>query len=146
MRGEAFPRTGEGDGGREGGSGRGERVRGQEAIGGARKMGAGFLGAVVLLDIKEGWGHPVLLLLGGPWPGGRVTAHEGMGQVSRASSRPSGSDRRGGQGVLGQREGPAGVSEERARLLRDGQHFLFPFSLSFFFLLTFTLTRTVHYN
>src|SRR5882724_1815097 len=85
-----------GRGWRRAGRGLGERVRGRDAVGGARKVGLGFLGATVFFDIEEGRGRRVLLFLGGPCPGGGVTTREGMGQACRPCSRPSGSDSRGG--------------------------------------------------
>ena len=92
----------------------GEQVRGQDAVGGAKKVGVGFLDSIVLLDVKEGRRHAVFLFLKGPCPSGGVMTLEGMGQASRASSRPLGLDSRGGRGVPGRCEGPARFSEEKA--------------------------------
>ena len=83
-------------GSRRGGRGVGERVRGRDAVGGARKVGTAFLGSVIQLDVEEGRRRTVFLFLNGPCPGGGVMTLEGMGQASGASSRPSGLDSHGG--------------------------------------------------
>jgi len=104
---------GTGDAGEAGGSR--EQVRGQEAVGRARKVGVGFLSSVVLLDVKEGQrctSSSLKRALPQRW-GNNPRRN---GPSDGASSHPSGSD-----------------SHVGARVLQGGRSFLSLFFLPYSF-------------